>query len=181
MTRFTIVSCLPWVTFKNWTESRPLSLLATWMLIIRSGSNLWSPTDCHDIAAFDFANLSGCTQPIKETTHKLHYWLQRLLTNFPCAVDPPLGNFDHSSISFSVKIGFKILNITFPRKVYLKSRVDWPRVGESLRNFNWSVVYNSPNSVSELNKVITFLIEGVFPLKSFDEKWMIKLGLMKIV
>ena len=58
-------------------------------------------------------------------------------------VDPPLGNSDHSSFSFSVKMGFKIPNITFSHKVYLKSRVDCPRVSEDFCNLNWSGVYNS--------------------------------------
>ena len=76
-----------------------------------------SPTDRHSIAAFDFANLSGCTQLIKKPTHKLGNCLNLLLTDVPGVadplVDPPLGNSDHSSISFSVKMGFKIPNITF--------------------------------------------------------------------
>ena len=65
-------------------------------------------------------------------------------------VDLPLGNFDDSSILFSVKIVFKITNITFSQK---------SRVGDDLSNFNWNVVYNSPNPVSEFNKVITSLID----------------------
>ena len=65
-------------------------------------------------------------------------------------VDPPPGNSNHSSISFSVNMGFKIPNITFSHKVYLKSCVNWPRVSEDLCNFNWSMVYNSLNPVSEL-------------------------------
>ena len=52
-----------------------------------------------------------------------------LLTNVPGVMDPfvdPLhGNSDYSSISFFVKMCFKILNITFSQKVYLKSGVDW--------------------------------------------------------
>ena len=28
-----------------------------------------NPTDCYGIAAFDFANMYGCTQLIKEPTH----------------------------------------------------------------------------------------------------------------
>ena len=87
-----------------------------------------SPTDRHGNAAFDFANLSGCTQLIKEPTHKLGNCLDLLLTDVPGVVDPLIdhhhGNFDHSSISFYVKMCFKIPNIIFSQKVYLKSRVD---------------------------------------------------------
>ena len=42
-----------------------------------------SPTDHHGIAAFDFTNLSGCTQLIKEPTHNfghcLDAWLKKQL------------------------------------------------------------------------------------------------------
>ena len=94
-------------------------------------------------------------------------------------VDFHLGNSDHFSISLSVKIDFNISNITFPRKVRLKSRIYWLHVGEDLFNSNWSAVYNSPNPVSELNKVITSLIEKL--IKLLDKNLMIKLGLIKIV
>ena len=93
---------------------------------------------------------------IKEPTHKLANCLDLLLTNVPgMVVDPPLGISDHSSISFSVKIGFKIPNTTFSHKVYLKSRFDWPRFGDDFLNHKWSVVYNSSNPVSEYKNLIT--------------------------
>ena len=71
---------------------------------------------------------------------------------------PCLGTSDHFFISFSVK------------KMYLKSCVDWPCVGEDLHNFNWSAFYNSPNPVSELNKVITSLINRRIPSKIIKQK-----------
>ena len=70
-------------------------------------------------------------------------------------VNSHLVNSVHSSISFSVKIGFKIPNTTFSHKVYLKSRFDWPRFGDDFLNHKWSVVYNSSNPVSEYKKLIT--------------------------
>ena len=87
-----------------------------------------SPTDHHGIAAFDFSKMFGCTQLIKKPTHKLGNCLDLLLTYIQGVVyplvDSPLGNSGHSSISFFVKMGFKIPNITFSRKVYLKSRIN---------------------------------------------------------
>ena len=78
-------------------------------------------------ATFDFANLSGCTQLIKDPTHNLGNCLDLLLNDVPGVVDPlvdsPLGNSDYSSISFSVKMCFKILDITFSCKVYPKLRI----------------------------------------------------------
>ena len=88
-----------------------------------------SLTDCYGIIAFNFTNLSCCTQLIIEPTHKLGNCLDVMLTDVPdvvdSLVDPPLGNSDHSSISSSVKMSFKIPNITFSGKVYLKSNVVW--------------------------------------------------------
>ena len=64
-----------------------------------------SPTDCHGIVAFDFVNLSGCSKLIKEPKQKLDYCLDLFLIDVAGMVDPSLGNFDHFSISFSVKMG----------------------------------------------------------------------------
>ena len=80
-----------------------------------------SPTDHHGNAAFDFANLSACTQLIKEPIHKLGNCLNLLLTDVPGVVDLLLGNLDHSFIWFSMKMYFSITNITFSYKAYLKS------------------------------------------------------------
>ena len=80
-------------------------------------------------------------------------------------VDLPLGNSNHSSISFFVKIGFKVPNISFSCKVDLKSRVHWPHFGDGLLNHNWSVIYNSPNPVFEFNKLIHSLIYRCIPFK----------------
>ena len=84
-------------------------------------------TDRCSLAAFDFENLSGFTQLIKEQTYKLDSYLDLLLSDVPGVVDPPvdlpLGYSDHSYNSVSVKMGFIILNITFSRKVNLNSCV----------------------------------------------------------
>ena len=80
-----------------------------------------------------------------------------------------LGSSVHSSISFSVKICFKIPNITFSCKVYLKSRVNLPCVGNDL-NYILRVVYNSQNPVSDLNKVIISLFYRLVPFKVIRQK-----------
>ena len=68
-----------------------------------------SPTECHGIIAFDFSHLFGCSQLIKELKHKLENCLNLLLNDVSGVVDP-LGRSDHSSISLSVKMGFKSLS-----------------------------------------------------------------------
>ena len=81
------------------------------------------------VAAYDFSNISGCVvQLINGSTHRLGNCLDLLLTDAPgvfnCVVDPPLGNSDHSSISFTLQLGFCIPSIMFSRQVYLKSHVN---------------------------------------------------------
>ena len=111
-----------------------------------------SPTDRHGNAAFDFANLSGCSQLIKEPTHKLDNCLDLLLTDVlgvvDSVVDLSLGNSDHSSNSFSVKVGFKITNITFSRKVYQKSHINWPCFGGDLCNSSLPPIRTDDGSVT---------------------------------
>ena len=71
-----------------------------------------SPTNHHGVEVLNFANLSGGTHLIKEPTHKFGNCLDLLLTDVlgvvNLLVDSPLDNFNHSSISFSVKMGFKV-------------------------------------------------------------------------
>ena len=77
--------------------------------------------------------------PLEETNLLMdqQMGLDLLLTDAPgvydCVVDPPLGNFDHISISFTLQLGFCIPSITFLPKVYLKSCVDWSRARQDLQ------------------------------------------------
>ena len=48
--------------------------------------------------------------------------------------------------------------------------MNWSRVGEDLRNSNWSAVYNNPNPVSDLYKAITSLIDRFVPSKMIRRK-----------
>ena len=126
-----------------------------------------SLTDCPGIAALNFAYLFSCIQLINNQHINC---LDLLLTVVSGVLDHILGDSDHSSISFSVKMNFKIPNISFSCKVYFKSRVDWPCVGNDLLNHNRNVVYKSPNPVSELIKVITSLIDRRVPSKVIRRK-----------
>ena len=60
--------------------------------------------------------------------------------------------------------------------MYLKLRVDCLRVGDDLINNNWSGVYSNLNSVIELNKAVTCLIDRrvlskVIRRKVNDKAW----------
>ena len=146
----------------------------------REWLNSTSATDRHGIAALDFANLSGCDQVINEPTHQHGNCLDLLLTDVPGVVDatvkPPLGGSDHSCITFSLKLGFAIPNVSFSRKVYLKSRVDWPRVNRDLEDINWSHIYKSPDPAIELNNILSSIIDRRVPTKTIrrrlsDKAW----------
>ena len=93
------------MTIKNWIENH------FFVDDLNAHHQEWlksvSLTDCHGIAAFDFANLSGCTQLIKEPTHRLGNCQDLLLTDVTgvvdSLVDPLFGNLYHSSISILCK------------------------------------------------------------------------------
>ena len=95
-------------------------------------------------------NLSGCVKLIIEPTDRLCNCLVLLLTDAFAVVDLPLGNFDHSSISFILQLGYCIPS--------LKSCVKWSRVRQE---FTWGNVYNSPNSVNAFNELLTFIISRI--------------------
>ena len=152
-----IVTCPPCATFKNWIESNLLYLIwiHDWLNSVRF-------TDCHGIAAFISCKFVWLCPTYQRVNNKLSNCLDLLLTNVSDVtnhlVDPHLANSDHSSISFTVKMCLKNATILFYRKVYLKLRVDWLRVGDDLLNHNWSVVYNV------LNLVCTFMTDVIFSL-----------------
>ena len=61
-------------------------------------------TNRHDVAAFDFATVSGCDQLVDGQTHARGGTFDLLFTDIPdlvrVAVVAPIGNSDHSSLSF---------------------------------------------------------------------------------
>ena len=119
-------------------------------------------TDCHGVAALDFANLTDCTQLIDKPTHQRGNRLDLLLTDVPGVVDatvkPPLGSSDHCVISFDLKLRSPIPDISFSRKVYIKSRTDWSGVLQDLDEVRWSGIYCSPNHVEALNATLLSII-----------------------
>ena len=60
-------------------------------------------TNCHGVAAFDFATVSGCDQLVVGQTHALGGTLDLLMIDVPdlvlVTVVAPIGNSDHSSLS----------------------------------------------------------------------------------
>ena len=66
---------------------------------------LWlgsTTANCHGVAAFDFATVSGCNQLVVGPTHACGGTLDLLMTDVPdlvrVSVAAPIGNSDHSSL-----------------------------------------------------------------------------------
>ena len=135
----------------------------------REWLNSVSPTDCHGIAAVNFATLSGCEQIIGEPTHRLGNCLDLLFTDVPAVVNsvvqPPLGTSDHSGLSFKLKLTHDIPNLVFNRKVYLKSRIDWDSVCNDVINISWRTIYNASSPIDELNSVLDAILSRRVPTR----------------
>ena len=128
-----------------------------------------SPTDMYGRAALDFSNLSGCDQLIVGSTHRSGNCLDLLFTDVRpvvhSSVQAPLGSSDHSVVSFKLTVDFELPNMMFSRKVYLKSRADWPGIIRDINNIKWSDIYNSNTRIGALNSSLLNIINCRIPTK----------------
>ena len=71
-------------------------------------------TNCHSVAAFDFATVSGCDQLVVGPTHARGGTLDLLMTGVPdlvrVAVIAPIGNSDLSSLSGVISMAQAVPN-----------------------------------------------------------------------
>ena len=76
-----------------------------------------SPTNTHGRSAYDFSNVSGCTQLVNEPTHESGNRLDLLFTDVPGIVDvsvsAPVGTSDHNSLSEVVSSNISISKVNF--------------------------------------------------------------------
>ena len=137
-------------------------------------------TDDHGIAAFDFANVSGCTQLVKGPTHNLGGCLDLVLTDVPdlvsVTVNAPIGSSDHSSIKFSLQLLQSAPVASITKTVFLKSRVNWNEVCSDVRDLPWHNIVSSTDPVDTLNNAFCKIIEHRIPtkvirLRSGDKPW----------
>ena len=79
-------------------------------------------TTHHGVAAFDFANVSGCIQSVVGPTHARGVTLCLLMTNVPdlirVAVVAPIGNSHHSSLSAVIPMTQAVPNLCVSSKVF---------------------------------------------------------------
>ena len=102
-------------------------------------------TNCHGVAAFDFATVSGCDQLVVGPTHARGGTLDLLMTDVPdlvrVAVVVPIGNSDHSSLSAVISMAQAVPNLCVSRKVFLKHQVNWNSVCGARRYLPWRNIW----------------------------------------
>ena len=88
-----------------------------------------SNTDCHGLRALDFPSESVCDQIIHNSSHRSGNCLDLIFTDTPGVVagnvGSPVGTSDHCYVSAIIKIEYAVPDISFSRKIYLKSQADW--------------------------------------------------------
>ena len=88
--------------------------------------NLVTATDNHGVAAQDFLTMSGCEQLIGEPTHQSGNRLDLVFADVTgivfCGVSSPVGSSDHSLIKINVEMDQIVPDVSFSRKVYIRSR-----------------------------------------------------------
>ena len=84
-------------------------------------------TNRHGVAAFDFANVSGCNQLVVGPTHASGGTLDNLMTDVPhqvgVSVVASIGNSDHCSLLAVISMAQAVPNFCVSKKVFLKHQV----------------------------------------------------------
>ena len=126
-------------------------------------------TNRHEVAAFDFATVSGCDQLVAGPTHARGGTLDLLTTDVPdlvwVAVVAPIGNSDHSSLSAVISMAQAVPNLCVSRKVFLKQQVNWNTVCGAIRELPWRNILLSDNPVEVLNEHLSLLVRRYVPTK----------------
>ena len=95
-----------------------------------------STTNCHGVAALDFATVSGCDQLVTGPTHVCGGTLDLLTSDVPdlvrVAVVAPPDSSDHSSLSATILMAQAIPNLCVTRSVLLKHPVNWTTVSDAI-------------------------------------------------
>ena len=126
-------------------------------------------TNRHEVAAFDFATVSGCDQLVVGPTHARGEPLDLLMTDVPdlvlVAVVAPIGNSDHSSLSAVISKAQAVSNLCVSKKVFLKHQINWNSVCGAIRELPWCNIWLSDNPVDVLNEHLSLLVRCYVPTK----------------
>ena len=104
----------------------------------------------------DFAIVSGCDQLVVGPTHARGGTLDLLMTNVPdlvrVAVEAPIGNLDHPSLSAVISMARAVSNLCVSRKVSLKHQVNWNTVCGAIQDLPQRNIWSADNPVVVLNE-----------------------------
>ena len=135
----------------------------------REWLNSISPTDIHGIRALDFTSETGCDQLVEGSTHRSGNCLDLLFSDTPgvvsCRVGGPIGTSDHSYISAVIKTEQTVPDVSFSRKIHLKSRADWEGILRELSMLDWPHIYRQPDSIGYLNNICNDIIDRLIPFR----------------
>lgn len=146
----------------------------------REWLNSVSPTDCHGRRALDFSTESGCDQLIRKSTHRSGNMLDLIFTDVPGVVSSnvgaPIGTSDHSFVSATIQTEQIVPQLSFTRKVYLKSQGNWGGVRSDLSDLDWPRLYHQEDAIEPLNAAIVEIIDRHIPSRNItfrnkDKAW----------
>ena len=146
----------------------------------REWLNSVSPTDCHGRRALDFSTESGCDQLIHRSTHRSGNILDLIFTDVPGVVSSnvgaPIGTSDHSYVSATIQTEQTVPQLSFTRKVYLKSQGNWGGVKNDISDLNWPRLYQLEDAIEPLNTAIVEIIDRHIPFRNItfrnkDKAW----------
>ena len=104
----------------------------------------------YGLRALDYSSESGCEQII-----------------FPgvvaTSIGTPIGTSDHSAVCATIKTEQAVPDVSFSRKIFIKSRTDWHGISTDLSNVDWPHIYHLPDSVSALNNYIIDIFNKGIP------------------
>ena len=126
-------------------------------------------TNRHEVAAFDFATVSGCNQLVVSPTHARRETLDLQMTDVPdlvwVAVVALTGNSDHSSLPVVISMALAVPNLSVSRKVFLKHQVNWNTVCSAILELPCCDIWLSDNPVEVLNAHLSLLVGRYVPTK----------------
>ena len=142
--------------------------------------NSISPTDCHGLRALDFSSESGCDQIIHNPTHRSGNCLDLIFTDtlgvVAGNVGSPIGTSDHCYVSAIIKTEHAVPDISFSRKIYLKSQADWDGILNDLRELDWPDIYRQVDFVASMNDgferiIVRRIPSRVIKFRIKDKAW----------
>ena len=114
-------------------------------------------TNHHEVAAFNFATVSGCDQLVVGPTNALGGTLDLLMTDVPdlvrVAVVAPIGNSDHSSLSAVISMAQAVPNLCVSRKVFLKHQVNRNTVCGAIQDLPGHNIWLADNPVKAVARI----------------------------